>query len=182
MNPWLYYPLAIALLVACTACWLANLLSLPGNWGIVALAALFAWLVPAAGSRGVSFTTVGVLLAAAVIGEIVESAAGAAGAAREGASRRSIVFSLIGAIAGSIGGAAVGAPVPVIGSLIAALVGGSIGAFAGAYFGEATLERPHADRVAVGRAAVIGRLWGTAGKFAVGAVMLAVAGVDALFV
>jgi hypothetical protein len=182
MNPWLYYPLAIALLLACTACWLANLFTLPGNWGIVALAALFAWLVPVSGSRGVSFTTVGIMLAAAVIGEVIESAAGAAGAAREGASRRSIVFSLIGAIAGSIGGVAIGAPIPIVGSLVAALVGGSVGAFAGAYFGEATLQRPHADRVAIGRAAVIGRLWGTAGKFAVGAVMLAIVGLDILFV
>lgn len=181
MNPWLYYTLALALILACGVCWLANLLTLPGNWAIVALVALFAWLVPATSSRGITFTSVGILAALAAIGEVIEFAAGAAGAAKVGASRRSIWFSLVGAFAGSIAGAAIGVPIPVIGSLIAALAGGSIGAFAGAYVGESSHERTHAERFAVGKGAVIGRLWGTVGKFAVGAVMLAVAAVDALF-
>jgi uncharacterized protein YqgC (DUF456 family) len=182
MDAWLYYLLAIGLVLACGVCWLANLFSLPGNWGIAALVALFAWLVPVVGSRGVSFTTVGILVALAAIGEAIEFAAGAVGAAKVGASRRSIWFSLVGAMAGSIGGAAMGVPIPVIGSLVAAVVGGSVGAFAGAYLGESSLERSRSERVAIGKGAVIGRLWGTVGKFAVGAVMLAVAGVDALFV
>jgi uncharacterized protein YqgC (DUF456 family) len=180
MNVWLYYTLAIVLVIACGVCWLANLFSLPGNWGIAALAALFAWLVPAVGSRGVSFTAVGILVALATVGEVIEFAAGAVGAAKVGASRRSIWFSLVGAMAGSIGGAALGVPIPVIGSLVAALVGGSVGAFAGAYLGESSLNRSHTERLSIGKGAVIGRLWGTVGKFAVGAVMLAVASVDAL--
>jgi uncharacterized protein YqgC (DUF456 family) len=182
VNVWLYYTLAIVLVLACGVCWLANLFTLPGNWGIAALVALFAWLVPSVGSRGVSFTSVGILVALAAVGEAIEFAAGAVGAAKVGASRRSIWYSLVGAMAGSIGGAAMGMPIPVIGSLVAALVGGSLGAFAGAYLGESSLERTHGERVAVGKGAVIGRLWGTVGKFAVGAAMVAVAGVDALFV
>jgi uncharacterized protein YqgC (DUF456 family) len=85
-------------------------------------------------------------------------------------------------MAGSIGGATLGVPIPVIGSLVAALVGGSVGAFAGAYLGESSLNRSHTERLSIGKGAVIGRLWGTVGKFAVGAVMLAVASVDALLV
>jgi uncharacterized protein YqgC (DUF456 family) len=182
MNPWLYYLLAAALVLAGGVCWLTNLLALPGNWVLVGLAALFAWLVPADGSRGLSWTAVGIVAVLAVIGEIVEFAAGAAGAAKVGASRRSIWLSLVGAMIGSIVGATAGAPIPLIGSLVAALVGGSVGAFVGAYVGELNAERSQRERFAVGKGAALGRLWGTVGKFAVGAVMLAVVAVDVLLV
>ena len=123
----------------------------------------------------------GILAGLAILGEVIEFFAGAAGAAKQGASRRSIVFSLIGGMAGSICGAMAGLPVPVIGSVIAALLGGSLGAFAGAYLGEKSIERPHSESMAVARGAFAGRLWGTVGKFAVGAVMLGVMTVDVLF-
>lgn len=182
VNPWLYYCLAFLLVFAGGCCWLSNLFSLPGNWALLAVVALFAFLVPHEGSRGVSGTTVGILMALAVVGEIVEFAAGAAGAAKLGASRRSIWMSLVGAIVGSIGGAVIGLPIPVVGSMAAALLGGSAGAFAGAYLGEVQSKQPHGTSVAVAKGAFFGRLWGTVGKFAVGAVMLGVATVDALIV
>jgi uncharacterized protein YqgC (DUF456 family) len=182
MDAWLYYLLAIALVLACGVCWLTNLFSLPGNWGIVALVAAFWFFVPSEGSRGIDNVCLAVIVVLAIAGEVIEFAAGAVGAAKVGASRRSIWYSLVGAMAGSIGGAAMGVPIPVIGSLVAALVGGSVGAFAGAYLGESSLERSHMERLSIGKGAVIGRLWGTVGKFAVGAVMLGVAAVDAFFV
>ena len=182
MNTWLYYTLALLLVAGGLLCWLSNLFTLPGNWVLLGLVALFAFLVPETSGRGVSWTAVGIMAALAVLGEVIEFAAGAAGAAKQGARRRSIVLSLIGGVAGSILGATVGIPIPVIGSMIGALLGGSVGAFAGAYIGESWAEQPHATGVAVGRAAFIGRLWGTVGKFAVGAVMLGVAAADALFV
>jgi uncharacterized protein YqgC (DUF456 family) len=178
---WLYYTLALLLVCGGGLCWLSNLFSLPGNWILLGLAALFAWLAPHASGRGIGWTTVGVLAGLAVLGEVIEFFAGAAGAAKQGASRRSIVFSLIGGMAGSIFGAMAGLPVPVIGSVIAALLGGSLGAFAGAYVGEKSIERPHSESMAVARGAFAGRLWGTVGKFAVGAVMLGVMTVDVLF-
>jgi uncharacterized protein YqgC (DUF456 family) len=182
MNVWLYYTMAVLLILGGGLCWLSNLFSLPGNWVLLAVVALFAYLVPHADSRGVTGTTVAILAGLVVLGEIVEFAAGAMGAARQGASRWSIWLSLIGAIVGSIFGATAGLPIFLIGSLAGALIGGSIGAFAGAYLGEVWSERPHSIGVAVGKAAFLGRLWGTVGKFAVGAVMLGVAAVDALFV
>jgi uncharacterized protein len=182
MDPWLYYTLALLLVTGGFLCWLSNLFSLPGNWGLLGLVALFAYLVPETNGRGVSWNGVGILTALAVLGEVIEFAAGAAGAAKEGASKRSVFLSLVGAIVGSIVGATAGIPVPVIGSMIGALLGGSVGAFAGAYLGESWKARPHAAGVAVGKAAFIGRLWGTLGKFAIGAVMLGVAAADALFV
>ncbi len=182
MNPWLYYTLGVALVLAGGVCWVANLFSLPGNWALLAIAALFAYLVPVTDGCGVAWSAIGVLAGLAVVGEIIEFAAGAAGAAKQGASRRAVLLSLVGAMAGSVGGAIVGLPVPLVGSLAAALFGGAAGAFAGAYLGETWKERPHASGVAVGKAAFMGRMWGTVGKFAVGAVMLGVLTVDALFV
>jgi uncharacterized protein YqgC (DUF456 family) len=182
MNYWLYYTLAIGLFAAGFVCWLANLFSLPGNWALLGLTCLFAWLVPHDTSRGVTWNTVWILLALAIVGEIIEFVAGAAGAARQGASRRSIFLSLIGALAGSIVGAIVGLPIALIGSPFAALLGGAAGAFLGAYLGESWAKRPHGQSFEVAKGAFIGRLWGTVGKLAVGAVMLGVAAVDALFV
>ena len=144
MNSWLYYTLAIGLVAAGFVCWLTNLLSLPGNWALLGLTALFAWLVPHDSSRGVTWNTVWILLALAIVGEIIEFVAGAAGAAKRGASRRSIWLSLIGALAGSIGGAILGLPIALVGSPIAALLGGAAGAFVGAYLGETWAQRPMA--------------------------------------
>lgn len=182
MNPWLYYTLAVLLICGGLVCWLSNLFSLPGNWVLLGLVALFAFLIPEADGRGVSWMGVAILAALAAIGEIIEFAAGAAGAAKQGASRRAMLLSLVGAIIGSIIGATAGIPIPVIGSMVGALLGGSVGAFAGAYLGETWKERGHGASVAVGKAAFIGRLWGTVGKFAIGAVMLAVAVTDAIFI
>jgi hypothetical protein len=62
-----------------------------------------------------------------------------------------------------------------------ALVGGAAGAFFGAYLGEAWKGRPHDARVAAGRGAFTGRIWGTVGKLAVGAIMLVIVAWDAFF-
>lgn len=181
MNPWLYYGLAALLIAGGFLCWLSNLLSLPGNWALVGLVALFWYFMPQE-SRGVTGTTVVILLALASVGEIIEFAAGAMGAAKHGAGRRAAWMSLVGAMAGSIGGAVVGVPIPLIGSLIAAVAGGSLGAFAGAYLGETSSRRTHGESVASAMGAVKGRLWGAVGKFAIGAAMLGVAIADALFI
>jgi uncharacterized protein len=181
VNPWLYYTLAVLLIGGGVICWLTNLFSLPGNWILLGMAALFAWLAPEVSGRGIGWTTVGIMAGLAVLGEVIEFFAGAAGAAKQGASRRAIFFSLVGGMAGSIAGAMLGLPVPIIGSVIAAVLGGAGGAFAGAYLGEKSAERPHSESMAVARGAFAGRLWGTVGKFAVGAVMLGVMTVDALF-
>jgi hypothetical protein len=86
---------------------------------------------------------------------------------------------MLGAIVGSIAGLAIGAPIPIIGSLVMAVLGGACGAFGGAYLGEVWKGRHEPERVAAGRGAFFGRIWGTAGKLAVGAVMLAIVAWDA---
>lgn len=181
MESWVYYLWAIALVLACCVGWLTTLLSLPGNWIIVGLAALFAWLLPITGGRGIGWKTVAVLAGLAVVGEIVEFVASAAGAAKQGASKRGVALSMIGAVIGSILGLTVGLPIPILGSFVMALLGGAAGAFFGAYLGEAWKGRAHEERVAAGRGAFSGRIWGTVGKLAVGAIMLVIVAWDAFF-
>jgi uncharacterized protein len=176
---WTYYLWAFLLVVGCCVAWLTSLVTLPGNWLIVGFAALFAWLMPSDPQHGLTWTSVAVLLGLAVVGEVIEFGAGAAGAAKHGASKRGVALSMVGAIVGSILGLMVGTPIPVIGSFVMALVGGAAGAFGGAYLGESWKGRPEEQRVAVGRGAFAGRIWGTVGKLAVGAIMLAILAWDA---
>jgi hypothetical protein len=176
---WIYYPSAVLLVVLCVSAWLTTLFTAPGNWIVVGLAAGFAWLFPVGDGRGITWTTVAVLAGVAVVGEIIEFGAGAAGAAKQGASRRSIALSILGAAVGSITGLAIGTPVPVIGSFVMAVLGGAAGAFGGAYLGETWKGRTDEERVAAGKGAFVGRLWGTVGKLAAGAIMLALVAWDA---
>lgn len=176
------YYLWVALLLAGSGiAWTFNFFALPGNWGIVGLAGLFVWAAPAGGgSPGLTWETVGLMLVIAIGGEVLEFAAGAAGAARQGASRRAIALALIGTVAGSIIGAIGGLPVPIAGPLIGALLGGAGGAFAGAYLGEMWKHGGSAQGVTVGWGAAIGRLLGTLGKLAIGVVLIVILAVRAL--
>ncbi|HEX5470739.1 MAG TPA: DUF456 domain-containing protein, partial [Lacipirellulaceae bacterium] len=181
MAAGVYYLWVVLLLLACGVAWLLTFVTLPGNWIIVIFAALFAWLIPVAAGRGISWTIVAVLLGLAVLGEVVEFAASAASAAKQGASKRGIALAMIGAIVGSAIGLAIGAPIPILGSFVMALLGGAVGAFIGAYIGEGWKGRAHEERLAAGRGAFAGRVWGTVGKLAVGAVMLVIVAWDAFF-
>ncbi len=84
-----------------------------------------------------------------------------------------MVLSLLGAILGSVLGAVVGAPLGLIGGVLLAVVGGGAGAFGGTYVGEMWKGRTVRERMVISRAALFGRLFGTAGKLLVGAVMVA---------
>ena len=181
MDTWVYSLWALLLVLASGVAWLTTLFTLPGNWLIAGFAALFAWLIPINDGRGVDWRTVFVLLGLALFGEIIEFGASAAGAAKQGASKRGIALSMVGAIVGSILGLTAGVPILIIGPFVGALVGGAAGAFFGAYMGETWKGRPEVDRVAAGRGAFAGRIWGTVAKLAVGAVMLAILAWDAFF-
>jgi uncharacterized protein YqgC (DUF456 family) len=175
------YVWAALLLFANLAAWISTVFTLPGNWLMVAFTALYMYLLPDDARPQVSGLVVGVALGLAVLGEVVEFFAGAAGAARLGASRRGVVMSLVGAALGSMAGAVFALPIPIVGPLTGALAGGAAGAFAGAYLGEAGTSRTQAERVAIGRGALLGRLLGTGGKLAIGVVMLVVITLDSFF-
>jgi uncharacterized protein YqgC (DUF456 family) len=181
-TQWLYYLWATLLILGSSICWLGTLVMLPGNWGILLFAALFAWLVPGTPEAHLPWSTVGVLLVLAVLGEILEALASAAGAAKRGASRRGMTLSLVGAVLGSIAGVVLGLPipVPVVSSAIAAVAGGAMGAFVGAALGERWKGRSTDHQLQVGRAALFGRLWGTLAKLVIGIVMVVLVAADVL--
>lgn len=173
---------AIGLLMLCTLAWALNLLSLPGNWIVVALVGLYAWLGPEAGRVAVTWPVVASLFAIALVGEVIEFVAGAFGAQRAGASRRSTMY----AIAGSLGGALLGMvfgsliPIPILGQLVGALMFGAGGATVGAMYGEWSGGKTWNESWPIGRAAFWGRLFGTLGKVASGFVMLVVIAIAVL--
>ena len=164
------------------AAWVSTLFTAPGNWIIVGATALLAAFYHDPAGPGLSWWVVGAVAVLAGLGELIEFGAGAAGAAKEGGSRRGMILAIAGAAVGSIAGAIVGVPVPIVGSLIAALGGGAVGAFCGAYLGETWKGKSTSETLAVSKAALIGRLLGTVGKLAVGVVMIVVITTDAFFV
>lgn len=155
--------------------WVLNLVGLPGNWLMVAAAVVCAWLAPPDSRLHIEWLTVALLAAVGVLGEAAEFAAGAAGAARKGGSKRGVVLAAGLAVVGGLVGAAVGTPIPVIGNAVAAVLGAAIGSAAGAVLGERWKGRDLNHSLEVGQAAFWGRLLGTLAKTVAGTVILATA-------
>lgn len=182
MSSYWYYTLATLLLAGNIAGFLGTVFSLPGNWLIVLLCGLFTLFVHTASGGGMTWFACGSVIVLAIVGEILEFAVGAAGAARQGASRRAMLLATVGAMAGSLLGSAGGsAVVPLLGTVVGAIAGGAAGAFAGALAGEYWRGSDHQQGFAVGTAAFYGRLLGTVAKILVAASMVAIATVDSFW-
>ena len=181
MGTFWYHFWAVVFVLLNSCALLTNFITLPGNWIIAALTVLFALLVRHPTGTGLNWWCVGIVVGLAVLGEVIELAAGAAGAAKSGGSRRGMVLAMVGAMGGSIIGAILGTaiPVPLIGNLIGAVLGGALGAFGGAYTGEYWKGKNESDRLAVSTAAMIGRVLGTVGKLGIGAIMVVITAIDA---
>ncbi|MGD9853962.1 MAG: DUF456 domain-containing protein [Planctomycetaceae bacterium] len=170
---WVYYVSGVLLLLGNLAAWFGTLFMMPGNWIIVALAALAAYFLPVQESGlGFGWAFVAVLGGLALFGEFVEFFGSASKAKQYGASRRAMVLSIIGAMLGATLGGTIGWPLGPIGGVALIIILGGAGAFAGTYLGETWKGRPRHERFAVSRAALFGRLFGTAGKLIVGMVMV----------
>jgi len=178
MSELWYYIAATLLLLVNLGCWASTLFTLPGNWGIVLATALFAAFVHDDAGHSVGWWTVGVIVGLAALAEVIEVAAGAAGAAKHGGSRRGMILAVAGAMLGSLAGSALGSPIPVVGLIVGALAGGAFGAFGGAWLGETWKGRTSDDRLAISTAALIGRLLGTFAKLLIGVVMIVIAAAD----
>jgi uncharacterized protein YqgC (DUF456 family) len=128
-----------------------TLLTLPGTWlAVLAGAGVAIWR-----PEMISWWTVGAAAALAVVAEVIELIASAAGAKKGGASRHGAV----GAVIGSLIGAVVGAPF-LLG--IGAIIGGVVGAGLGAVIAERGLRgRSWKDSAKAGQGAAIGRLVAT---------------------
>jgi hypothetical protein len=113
------------------------------------------------------WTTLGVCVGLAIIGEVMEMGAGALGAKVGGGSRRCMIGAIIGGI---VGGLVLTPfiPIPVIGTLIGAV----LGTFTGAILGELTDKSPTtAGGLAKSASgATIGRILGVLGKTGIAAV------------
>jgi uncharacterized protein len=169
----------VLLILVLIAGWCMTLLSMPGNWVMVAAVALFAWLAPEEGFD-ISWQTVVVLAVLAVLAELLELAASALGAKRAGGSRRGALLAICGSLVGAIVGVSVGLPIPIVGSLVGAIVFAGFGALVGAMLGETWKGRTLAESWQVGQAAFWGRLLGALAKTGIATAMLAIALVAAL--
>lgn len=113
------------LLVVLNACFVfLTFFAIPGNWLIVIATCLFAWMFR--DLQFISVYTLGIIVALAAIGEIVELFSGAGGAKRAGAS----FYGAAGALAGMLLGALTGTfliPVPFLGTVIGSCCGAALG-------------------------------------------------------
>ena len=162
-------------IVAVILFWALNLLGLPGNWLIVAVAILWALIGPA----GYQFhwaipAALGLL---AIVGELIEFLTSVLGTKKLGGSTRGATLSVIGSIIGGIAGAVFGIPfpIPLIGMLIGSVLFAGVGAWVGATLGEKWEGKSMEESLKIGGAAFVGRLLGTAGKLMVGSTMVVLA-------
>jgi uncharacterized protein YqgC (DUF456 family) len=167
------YVLAGALMLTNAVGLFLVVLGLPGNWLMVLCTLLVAWWRRDA-QPGAPMFSVAVLVAIAVLallGEILEFAAGMVGSQAAGGTRRGAAGALVGALVGGIVGT-LAIPILVLGSLLGTCIGAAIGAWglelSGSRSGRAALR--------AGAGAGVGRLFGTLAKFVVGvAIWLTVA-------
>jgi uncharacterized protein YqgC (DUF456 family) len=160
---------ALLLILLLFACWFLTLLSMPGNWLMVAVTAVYAYLIPAT----LGWKTVVVLLILAALGEVVELLLGTVGTGRAGGSRRGAIMALVGSVLGGILGIFFGLPIPLVGSVLAAVLFAALGAMVGAVLGETWSGRSLGTSWRIAKAAFWGRLTGTLGKMLIGAAMIA---------
>ncbi len=170
------YSLVILLTLLAVVGWGANILGLPGNWLIVAMA-LGGWtLAPESNRSHVTLFPLVAMVAVAALGEFFEFAASALGASRMGGSKRGAILAIVGSIAGALVGLFGGAlvPLPIVGPVIASLLLGAGGAFAGTVAGERWAGKEWDASLQIGHAAFWGRLVGTVGKAVCGTIVLSV--------
>jgi uncharacterized protein len=153
--------------------WGLNFVGAPGNWLIIASAALWNWVGPES-FRFSWWWLVGLILLA-VVGEVLEFAASVMGTRKMGGSSRGATLSVVGSIVGGLLGVLFGIPipVPVVGMLISGVLFASLGALAGAMIGEYSLGTSMEQSTKIGLAAGVGRMLGTFGKIIMGAAIVA---------
>lgn len=160
LGPWIAY--AVMLVVVVAGLFL-NILGLPGLWLIVVGAIAYAW--------GFGFELIGkwsllAIFGLAVLAEIVEFVAGAAGSKQAGGSKRGMAGAIVGGLVGGIVGTGL-IPIPVVGTI----VGSVLGTFAGAYVVEFGIGREHGEAMWISYGAAKGRVWGMVWKSVFGVMM-----------
>ncbi len=138
-------------------------LGIPGNFIILGLALLAAWL---GGFQVLGLWSLLIMLAAVLLAELVEALLGSAMAKKYGASWWGVLGALLGGFLGVIVGTAL---LPLVGSLVGAFLGAALGA---ALLEAVNLRRVDADAMRAGWGAFLGRLLASFFKMGVGAGMV----------
>jgi uncharacterized protein len=112
----------LILLTIVNAFWLMlGFFSLPGNWLMIITTILFAlWQ-----KNIFSIYTIIAAVILAIIGEILEFVAGAAGTKAAGGGKKAMAAAIIGAIIGAIAGTMI-IPIPIIGTLLGSAIGAAL--------------------------------------------------------
>lgn len=151
-------------LVVLAVCVLLNLVTLPGNWAMVALVIVWEMFYPGS-SLGVLFFVL--FIGLALLGELVEFGAQVYGSRKYGSSKASTAAGVIGAIVGAIFGA------PFLFG-VGAVFGALFGAWGGCYLAERFLRRqPSSVAFHAAQGAMVGKFFGMVVKFGIGMAMLA---------
>jgi uncharacterized protein YqgC (DUF456 family) len=135
---------------------------LPGSWLILISSFVFAALT---GFEDLTRSVMLMLLALALVGELLELFLGIFVAKRFGASKYGMWGAFFGGIVGGVFGTAI---FPLVGSVVGAMMGAFVGAFALEFVHEIRTE----DRLRAGLGALIGRVLATTMKLGIGLIMV----------
>lgn len=160
---WIAWPVASLFALFGLGCVLLMLLGLPGTWFMIGLAVLVdlvdGWWLPQEDRPTFSILVLGIAVALAALGELLEFVASALGAKKAGATGRGVFGALAGSLVGAVAGTVL-VPIPVVGTLAGAVAG----SFAGAVLGEVSAGRSIEHTMKPATGAAIGRVLGTLGK------------------
>ena len=153
----------LILLIIVNAFWLMlGFFALPGNWLMIITTILFAlWQ-----KNIFSVYTIITAIVLAIIGEILEFIAGAAGAKAAGGGKKAMAAAVLGAIVGAIVGTVL-IPVPIFGTLL----GSAIGAGLAALFVEKKGGKELTQSLKTAAGAGIGRIFAVGAKIFIGVVI-----------
>ncbi|MEM6755860.1 MAG: DUF456 family protein, partial [Planctomycetota bacterium] len=128
MWEWLLVASVLAVLMLVNAVGvLLTVVQLPGNWLILGATAAVAWWRWGAADPTYGWWTLGTLLGLALLGEVIEFVAAAAGSRGAGGSKRAAGLAIVGAVVGAIVGAIVLTVIPIVGWVVGGLIGSVIG-------------------------------------------------------
>lgn len=161
----------IGLLLVNTTAVLMVALQLPGTWLMLLATGLFAWAYWENGDPMIGWWALVILLALAVIGEIVEGLGSAVGAKGAGGSKRGVALAIVLGVIGAILGTLLLSFIPIIGTLIGAALGSGVGSV----LGDLWAGREWKLALRSGQGAAVGRFAGSVGKLGVACAMWLVA-------
>jgi len=167
----LHWVLLLSFALLGLGCILLVIMQLPGTWlmlmlGMGVQAADEWWLLD--GDVQPGWWALGIGLGLALLGELIETTTGAAGAKAGGGRKRGMWGALLGAMGGAVLGTVL-LPIPVVGSLVGAIAGAFLGAVIGETSGSQARSLTSALKPATG--AAVGRAAGTLAKCGIASVV-----------